>query len=233
MEGGRVSDEARVDATAIADRYRELADEVHGLGGERVRIVAVTKTFPAEAIAAVVAAGCVRIGENYAQELIDKWEGFTRTNEPGSAPEVHFIGGLQSNKVRSLAGIVDVWQSVDRESVVAELSRRRPGARILLQVNATGETGKGGCRPEQIEGLMSAAVSGGLTVEGLMTVGPTDGDPERTRNAFRSVARIAADLDLPEISMGMSGDWRMAVAEGSTLIRVGSAIFGERPPRTL
>jgi uncharacterized pyridoxal phosphate-containing UPF0001 family protein len=66
-----------------------------------------------------------------------------------------------------------------------------------------------------------------------MTVGPTDGDPERTRNAFRSVARIAADLDLPEISMGMSGDWRMAVAEGSTLIRVGSAIFGERPPRTL
>ncbi|MEY3617464.1 MAG: hypothetical protein RL726_162 [Actinomycetota bacterium] len=228
-----MSEKIRVDATAIADRYRELADEVRALGGERVRIVAVTKTFPAEAIAAVVAAGCTRIGENYAQELIDKWVGFTRVNEFGSVPEVHFIGGLQSNKVRSLASIVDVWQSVDRESVMTELSRRRPGARILLQVNATGEVGKGGCQPEHIEGLLSAAASGGLTVEGLMTVGPTDGDPERTRDAFRTVARLAVDLGLPEISMGMSGDWRMAVEEGSTLIRVGSAIFGKRPPRTL
>lgn len=233
MEGGRVSDERPVEASAVADRYRELADEVRALGGDRVRIVAVTKTFPPEAIAAVVAAGCERIGENYARELIDKWERFASAHRAGPVPEVHFIGGLQSNKVRSLVGIVEVWQSVDRESVVAELSRRRPGARILLQVNATGESDKGGCRPDQLDALMSAATSGGLTVEGLMTVGPTDGDPERTENAFRTVARLASDLNLPELSMGMSGDWRVAVAQGSTLIRVGSAIFGERPPRTL
>jgi uncharacterized pyridoxal phosphate-containing UPF0001 family protein len=80
---------------------------------------------------------------------------------------------------------------------------------------------------------MSMATSGGLIVEGLMTVGPTDADPDRTRTAFRSVARMAAGLGVPELSMGMSGDWRVAVDEGSTLIRVGSAIFGERPPRTV
>ena len=228
-----MSDETRVDVSAITARYRELADEVGALGGERVRIVAVTKTFPAEALAAVTAAGCGRIGENYAQELIEKWDRLASIDGAGLTPEVHFIGSLQSNKVRSLADIVDVWQSVDRESVVSELCRRRPGARILLQVNATDEPDKGGCRPEGLEELMSMATSGGLIVEGLMTVGPTDADPDRTRTAFRSVARMAAGLGVPELSMGMSGDWRVAVDEGSTLIRVGSAIFGERPPRTV
>lgn len=220
-----------IDASAIAARYRTLVDEVRAVGGERVRIVAVTKTFPPEAIAAVAAAGCACIGENYAQELVDKWGRFMAEVRDGSVPEVHFIGGLQSNKVRSLAPIVDVWQSVDRESVMAEISRRRPSARILVQVNATGEPDKAGCDPADVESLVLAATTGGLVVEGLMTVGPTDGDPERTRSAFRAVASMAARLGLTELSMGMSGDWRLAVEEGSTLIRVGSAIFGQRPPR--
>jgi len=222
-----------VDASAIAVRYRTLVDEVRALGGERVRIVAVTKTFPPEAIAAVAGAGCPCIGENYAQELVDKWGRFTARVAVGPVPEVHFIGGLQSNKVRSLAPIVDVWQSVDRESVIAELARRSPGGRIMVQVNATGEPDKAGCGPADVESLVGLATQGGLVVEGLMTVGPTDGDPARTRSAFRSVAAMVTALGLSEISMGMSGDWRLAVEEGSTLIRVGSAIFGERPPRTV
>jgi len=222
-----------IDASAIAARYRTLVDEVRAVGGERVRIVAVTKTFPPEAIAAVAAVGCACIGENYAQELVDKWGRFMAEFRDGSVPEVHFIGGLQSNKVRSLAPIVDVWQSVDRESVMAEISRRRPSARILVQVNATGEPDKAGCDPADVESLVGLATQGGLVVEGLMTVGPTDGDPARTRSAFRSVAAMVTALGLSEISMGMSGDWRLAVEEGSTLIRVGSAIFGERPPRTV
>lgn len=217
---------------AIAGRFAVLSDEVRALGGDRVRVVAVTKTFAPEAVAAVVAAGCARIGENYAQELVEKWNRFVTEHPTVARPEVHFIGGLQSNKVRMLAPIVDVWQSVDRESVVHELARRCPGARILLQVNATAETDKAGCAPERVEDLLAAAVAGGLSVEGLMTVGPTDGDRDRTRTAFRWVADMAAALGLAEVSMGMSGDWRMAVEEGSTLIRVGSSIFGERPPRT-
>jgi len=221
------------DASAIAVRYRGLADEVRARGGERVRIVAVTKTFPPEAIAAVANAGCACIGENYAQELVDKWDRFRANVHEGPLPEVHFIGGLQSNKVRLLAPIVDLWQSVDRESVVTELARRCPGARILVQVNAVGEADKGGCDPADTESLVLAATRGGLVVDGLMTVGPTDGDPQRTRSAFRLVASMTSNLGLSEVSMGMSGDWRLAVDEGSTLIRVGSAIFGERPPRTL
>lgn len=218
-----------IDPSLIADRFGALSDEVRSLAGERVRIVAVTKTFPAEAIAAVCAAGCGRIGENYAQELMDKWARFAAGGT--TAPEVHFIGGLQSNKVRTMASVVDVWQTVDRESVVAELSRRRPGARIMVQVNATEEHGKGGCRVDDAERLVDTARAGGLVVEGLMTIGPTNGDPDLARRAFRAVARLAHGMGLAELSMGMSGDWRLAVDEGSTLIRVGSAIFGDRPPR--
>lgn len=227
-----MSDATDIDPVAIGDRYRAVADEARVLGGDRVHVVAVTKSFPATAIAAVVAAGCSRIGENYARELIDKWERFVPVADGAPLPEVHFIGGLQTNKVRSLASIVDVWQSVDRTSAIAELSRRRPGARVFLQVNATSEADKSGCDPRDVESLAQAATTGGLVVEGLMTLGPTDGDPGRTRAAFRTVARMATSLGLAEVSMGMSGDWRVAVEEGSTLIRVGSAIFGERPPRT-
>ena len=215
-----------VDAGLIADNYRALRERVDQIGGVNVGIVAVTKTFPIEAVRAVQAAGCRLVGENYAQELVAKFAGMA----PADRPEIHFIGQLQSNKVRVIAPLVSVWQTVDRASVIDEISRRAPGATVMVQVNATGEAEKGGCRPDDVESLVERATRGGLHVNGLMTVGPTGGDTRRTRSAFRVTAGLARALALPELSMGMSGDWEIGVEEGATLIRIGSAIFGDRPP---
>jgi uncharacterized pyridoxal phosphate-containing UPF0001 family protein len=122
-----------------------------------------------------------------------------------------------------------VWQSVDRVSLVDELVKRAPGARIYVQVNATDEPDKGGCALDAAAGLVHHARVGGLVVEGLMTVGPTDAHPERTQAAFRAVRQAADDLELAGCSMGMSGDIELALAAGSTMVRVGTALFGERP----
>ena len=210
------------------ERYLRLVDRVHELAGDRVDVVAVSKTFPVEAVMAVREVGGTRFGENYAKEAIDKVEELRRRGIDGC--EWHFIGALQSNKVRSLAAVVDVWQTVDRASIVDEIARRHPGARVLLQVNSTGESTKNGCAPADVESLAVSATERGLRVEGLMTMGPTEPDREITRRAFAETARLARALGLSTLSMGMSGDWEIAVSEGSTLIRVGSAIFGDRPP---
>lgn len=210
------------------ERYLRLVDRVRELAGDRVNVVAVSKTFPVEAVMAVREVGGTRFGENYAKEAIDKVEDLRRRGIDGC--EWHFIGALQSNKVRSLAAVVDVWQTVDRASIVDEIARRHPGARVLLQVNSTGESTKNGCAPADVESLAVSATERGLLVEGLMTMGPTEPDREITRRAFAETARLARALGLSTLSMGMSGDWEIAVSEGSTLIRVGSAIFGDRPP---
>ena len=210
------------------ERYLRLVDRVRELAGDRVDVVAVSKTFPVEAVMAVREVGGTRFGENYAKEAIDKVEDLRRRGIDGC--EWHFIGALQSNKVRSLAAVVDVWQTVDRASIVDEIARRHPGARVLLQVNSTGESTKNGCAPADVESLAVSATERGLRVEGLMTMGPTEPDREITRRAFAETARLARALGLSTLSMGMSGDWEIAVSEGSTLIRVGSAIFGDRPP---
>jgi len=190
-----------------------------------VRVVAVTKGFGVDAWRAAVFAGADGIGENYAQELVAKAEAW------GDAPRppVHFVGRLQSNKVRALAPHVDVWETVDRDSLVDEVSRRAPGARILVQVNATGEPDKGGCALDALDALVARARAAGLDVRGLMVVGPTNGDLVATRDAFAVVREAAARLGLAELSMGMSGDLEVAVAEGTTCVRVGTALFGERP----
>ena len=140
---------------------RGIADLAAAASGSprrwRRAIVAVTKGFGPDAVAAAAAAGCRAIGENYAQELATK---AGPAAEAGLA--VHFIGRLQSNKVRLLAGHVDVFETIDRPSLVAELAKRAPGATVLVQVNATGETGKGGCRPADVAGLVEACVAAGL-----------------------------------------------------------------------
>ena len=194
--------------------------------GDDVAILAVTKGFGPEAVAAAAAAGCPAIGENYAQELVTKADAVR-----AAAVEVHFIGQLQTNKVRQLAELVDVWETVDRPRVVAELARRVPGARLLVQVDTTGEAGKGGCAVADVAGLVAAARDVGLVVEGLMTVGPTSGGPEASRAGFRTVRRLATELGLATCSMGMSADLDVAVAEGATEVRVGTALFGPRTRR--
>ena len=131
----------------VAERLARVHQRVRDAGGTKVEIVAVTKGWDDSAIAAAVACGLTAIGENYAQEAVPK---IAKARDQGLRFEAHFIGQLQSNKVRLLAESVDVWQTLDRADLVAELSKRAPRARVMVQVNATGEPDKGGIDPSQI-----------------------------------------------------------------------------------
>lgn len=212
----------------ISGRLQVVRERIVAAGGalDQVRICAVTKGFGADAVGAALDVGLLDIGENYAQELVAKAEELPRAIDPG--PRWHMIGRLQRNKVRSLAGRIALWQSVDRLELGDEIARRDPHAAILLQVNATDEVGKGGFAPDDVAAARDRMIEAGLDVRGLMTVGPTDPglDP---RPGFEAVADLADRLDLREVSMGMSGDLEAAVGAGSTMIRVGTALFGQRP----
>lgn len=221
----------------VAANLDAVRTRLDRLGAREVRIVAVTKGFDVGAIEAVLAAGCRHIGENYAQELVDKVAELQARIDIGwdlPTPIIHFIGRLQTNKVRLLADHVDRYDSVDRITLIENLARRVPGARILIQVNTTGELSKGGCTIEELDSLMAAAATAGLVVEGLMTVGPTDGSAEEARPGFRLVRSLVDRLGLTVCSMGMSHDLEVALQEGTTEVRLGTAIFGPRaspPPR--
>jgi uncharacterized pyridoxal phosphate-containing UPF0001 family protein len=138
----------------------------------------------------------------------------------------HFLGRLQRNKVRALAPWVACWQSVDRPELGAELARRAPGARVLVEVNLGEEPQKGGCLPAAVPGLVDGLRAAGLRVDGLMAVPPHADDPRRWFAALRDQG---AALGLPELSMGMTDDFDVAVEEGATMVRVGRALFGPRP----
>lgn len=214
-----------VDPAGVAERVAEVRARITELGGRDVELIAVTKTFGVGAINAAIAAGCDGIGENYAQELLGKVrEGF-------APARVHFIGRIQSNKVRQLLPHVHVWQTVDRSAVVEELGRRRgaESPEILIQVNTTVEPLKGGVAPVDLDDLRSFAESKGLRVVGLMTMGPTSGDPGATEGAFRLLRQLADRHQLRICSMGMSNDFEVAVSYGSTMVRIGSRLFGPRP----
>ena len=216
------------DATAVADHVAAVQARIATAGDREVELIAVTKTFPVEAIQAVMAAGCRAIGENYAQELVAKIEALTAAGcAEADRPEVHFIGHVQTNKVRLLAPVVTVWETVDRPAIVLEIAKRAPGARIFVQVNVSGEEQKHGCRPDETDGLVRRAGEAGLRVEGLMTIGVM-GDPDAARAGFRTLRTLATSLGLHGCSMGMSDDLEIAVEEGATHVRVGSALFGPR-----
>jgi len=215
-----------IDESAVRANLVQIRERITRAGGDAVKIVAVTKALPASAWKVATDLGCDAIGENYAQEVVAK------SREVSRHLPVHFIGQLQSNKVRQLTGLVDVWQTVDRESLLREIVKRAEGQeapRIFLQVNATGETNKGGCRPDEAPRMVGLARSLGCRVEGAMTVGPTNADPHATREAFALLRKIADDLGLVERSMGMTGDLEIAVEEGTTMVRIGTALFGQRP----
>ena len=145
----------------VASRLADLGDWLDRLSGGRTVLLPVTKAFGAEAVRAVLAAGMTDVGENYAQELIGKNAELYEEprNEGGPSPiRWHMIGGVQRNKVQRLAGIVSLWQTVDRPELVDEMVRRAPSARILIQVDPVGTPGKGGCPPGDVEGLMTRAV---------------------------------------------------------------------------
>ena len=210
------------DAASVAESLQRVRERIFAAGGGTdVAVLPVTKGFGPEAIEAALAAGCTAIGENYAQELLAK-------RDAAAKAEVHFIGQLQTNKVRQIAGLVDVYETVDRERVVHEIARRQPGARVLIQVDTTGEPGKGGCPLPDLDALVAAARAAGLDLRGLMTVGPTNAGPEAARAGFRAVRAAVDRIGLAVCSMGMTDDVEVAVQEGSTQIRVGTALFGPR-----
>jgi pyridoxal phosphate enzyme (YggS family) len=216
-----------IDASQVADRVADVRARISLAGGSDVSLVAVTKTFGLDAVAAAAAAGCDAVGENYAQEFVEKISG-----GPPSI-DVHFIGALQSNKVRLLVGHVAMWQSVDRTSVVDELGRRAPGASILLQVDTTNEPSKGGVAPGLLDDLRARAESQHLHVAGLMTIGPTNGTRQECETAFGLLRRLVNEQGLAVCSMGMTADYEIAVACGSTMVRVGSGLFGSRPSTSI
>ncbi len=207
-----------------------------GVDPATVEVLAVTKGHPLEVVALARAAGLFDLGENYAQELVAKATATaiaataTALSVPGEAVASlrwHFIGRLQTNKVGQLAPFVTLWQTVDRAEVVAQLVRRAPGARVLIQVNATGEAHKAGCQPSDTAKLVDQARAGGLIVEGLMTLGPTD--PQRNpETGFALVRGLVDALGLARCSMGMSDDMEAALRAGSTMVRIGTALFGPR-----
>ena len=215
-----------IDESVVRANLVGIRDRIARAGGSNVKVVAVTKSLPAIAWRLATDLGCDAIGENYAQEVVAK------SREIAQHVPVHFIGQLQSNKVRQLSGLVDLWQTVDRESLLREIVKRaadRDPPRLFVQVNTTGEANKGGCHPDETHRLVELARSLGCHVDGAMTVGPTSGDPRATREAFALLRRLADDLGLAERSMGMTGDLEIAVEEGSTMVRIGTALFGQRP----
>lgn len=222
----------------IAERFRATRAAVDaacadaGRPAHEVTLVAVSKLHPASAIDEAIAAGATDLGENYVQELLAK-----RTEVRGAA-RWHFIGHLQRNKARQLAGQVALIHAVDSLALGVELARRLPAGAtqaVLVAVNVAGEATKSGVTPAEAPALIAAlAEQPGLRVDGLMTMPPPTDDPEDARPHFAALRELrdrlaTASRPLPHLSMGMSHDFAVAIACGATLVRIGTAIFGARP----
>ncbi len=221
------------DIRANLERVRERiarAAERAGRRAEDVLLVGVSKTVDTARIRAAVAAGLGALGENRVQEARGK------VDELGRPVPWHLIGHLQTNKVREALELFDVVHSVDRIELARELDRRarargRP-VDALVQVNVAQEPSKGGWPPEAVETAVEAlATLGGLRLRGRMTIPPAVERAEDARGWFRALRKLAERHGLADLSMGMSGDFEVAVEEGATMVRVGTAIFGPRPPR--
>jgi pyridoxal phosphate enzyme (YggS family) len=222
--------------TDIAERWRAVRARVDaacvkaGRAPADVTVVAVSKFHPPEAIAAAVAAGVRDLGENYAQELAAKQAAL-------AAPVAwHYIGRLQRNKAKLVAGKVALIHAVDSAELAAELDRRAVAVQpVLIAVNVAGEESKGGVAPADAAALV-AAIDGlaNLRCDGFMTMPPPVDDPEAARTHFAALralrdALAAPARPLPLLSMGMSDDFEVAIAEGATHVRIGTSIFGPRP----
>ena len=189
-----------------------------------VKLIAVSKLQPAEKLREAAEAGQRAFGENYAQELRDKSAALADV-------EWHFLGALQTNKVKLVAGRAALIHTCDRLALAQEIAKRAPagGQRVLLEVNIGGEPQKAGVLPGEAAALLDQVRAlPGLRCEGLMCIPPAEGDP---RPHFAALRELAGRLQLKELSMGMSADYQVAIEEGATLVRVGTAIFGERPHR--
>ncbi len=220
---------------AIADRLAALRAELDGelracgRPAGSVAILGVSKKQPASSIAAAALAGLGDIGENYVQEAAEK---FSAPGLAASGIRKHFIGHIQTNKAKALVQLFDVVQSVDRADAAAALGKAAASAGVvlpvLLQMNIS-PSERFGCPPEQAEAL-AEMVRGipALRLDGVMAIGPDVSDRGEIRRAFELAAKTFAAVGGSTLSIGMSGDWREAVRAGSTMIRIGTALFGER-----
>lgn len=218
---------------ALQDTLHRIENAASGAGRPTPRLLAVSKTQDASAVAAVAATGQHAFGENYVQEAVAK-----RVALEHLGLEWHLIGHLQSNKAQDAAACFDWVQTVDREKLVTALARFRPPERppldVLIQVNIDDEASKHGCRPADVEPLAAAiAAQPRLRLRGLMVIPTPHADVEARRPAFRQARQLFEALasrypQVDTLSMGMSDDLEVAIAEGATLVRVGTALFGAR-----
>jgi pyridoxal phosphate enzyme (YggS family) len=219
----------RADLSACADKF--------GRDPKEISLLAVSKTFPADGVLEAARNGQVCFGENYLQEAIEKMQELQRL-APELQLEWHFIGPIQSNKTRQIAENFSWVHAVDREKIAQRLSDQRPSGlpaiNICLQVNISAEQSKSGVEPAQVLPLARAvAALPGVRLRGLMAVPEASDDEATQRAAFAQLRKLQENLlaqgvPVDTLSMGMSGDMQAAIAEGSTMLRIGSAIFGKR-----
>lgn len=226
-----------MDYRAVRDRVAWVRDQIaerqrRGGWSHPVRIVAVTKGHPVDAVSAALEAGLADVGENRVQEALAK-----QAECPDPRVRWHLIGSLQRNKVKHAVGRFVLIHSVDRPELVTELGRRCPeGTRqaVLVEVNCSGEPQKGGVEPGRLEPLVRQVASEPrLAFAGLMTMAALADDEAVSRAAFHRLRTLKAEVEaagfpVAELSMGMSGDFPVAVEEGATMIRLGTLLFGER-----
>jgi len=225
----------------INARIRQAAEKT-SRDSESIRLVAVSKTVPAETIRRAIAAGVTTLGESYIQEARSK---ISAVSLPSVAISWHFIGHLQTNKAKYAVRLFDLIHSLDSDKLAHELNREagkiNKTQAVLVQVNIAGEKSKSGIAPREVPNLIAAiSAMDHLKVNGLMTIPPYFNNPEKARPYFddlRSLSYqiqkklntdLAPNILMDELSMGMSGDFETAIAAGATLVRIGTAIFGER-----
>jgi pyridoxal phosphate enzyme (YggS family) len=219
---------------ALPERLAQVRAVIARLASQPVTIVAVTKGFGADAVRAALAAGLADVGENRVQEALNKQQELGAGSQE-SGIRWHLIGHLQRNKARLVPGRFELVHSVDSLPLATELDKRASGLRVLLQVNVAGEEQKSGCAPEEARTLArQISALGNLRLEGLMTIAPFTDDVEVQRRTFRGLRLLRDTIKkedgvwLATLSMGMSGDYATAVAEGATVIRLGTVLFGPR-----
>lgn len=192
-------------------------EEARGLAGDRAEILVATKYVPLEEMGKLAEAGVRLVGENRQQDLAAKHERW------GDAFEWDFIGNLQSRKLKLILPLCRLIHSVATDSVLAQLEKHgTPDTEVLIEVNVSGEEGKGGVEPAELPGFVERCP---VRVGGLMTMPPFSPDPERSRPYFARLAELAAANGLARLSMGTSQDWRVAIEEGATIVRLGHALF--------
>jgi uncharacterized pyridoxal phosphate-containing UPF0001 family protein len=202
-----------IDAARVAAKL----EEVREVTGERVELLVATKYVPLAEMGKLAEAGVRLVGENRQQDLAAKHERW------GEAFEWDFIGNLQSRKVKAVLPLCRLVHSVATDSVLAQLEKHAtPATEVLVEVNLSGEEGKGGVEPAELPAFIDRCP---IQVTGLMTMPPFSEDPERSRPYFARLAELAADNGLERLSMGTSQDWRVAVEEGATIVRLGHALF--------